>query len=168
MADKDRDKQTEQQPGDREGRGAREETAVPSRRDRQRARLKDARHTVRAESVSEPLQRVVGDDEAPFGPPTGEVSTKVDEARKGVAERIAFADHEALDPVDEPDELLTPHGIEKSQVIHNRQNEALLAAQPDLSEEGDGDGGGTEPRAQGKPQRGAGAGTGASSSRPAA
>lgn len=161
------DKQTEQQQGS-EGRGAREETAVPSRRDRQRARIKDARHAVRAESVSEPLNRVVGDDEAPFGPPTGEVSTKVDEARKGVAERIAFADHEALDPVTEPDELLTPHGIEKSQVIHNRQNEALHDAQPDLSEEGDG--GGSEPQgqaqqgqAQGKPQRGAG---GAASSRP--
>jgi hypothetical protein len=129
-----------------------EQSSVPSRRERQNQRIRELRIESRGQAVVAPLQRVVGDNEAPYGPPTGEVSTKVDEAQKDLAHRIAFADHEALEPVDEPDEPLTPHSVVKSQVIHNRQHEALLEAQPDLSEEG----AGAEPQSQGKPQQSSG------------
>lgn len=74
--------------------------------------------------ISADLQVVVGDDQAPYGPPTGVRSTKVAEAEKGVAERIAFADHEALHKVPEPDEKLTAHGVPVSSVVHNAQADA--------------------------------------------
>lgn len=64
----------------------------PSRDTHQR--MKEYRHAHRAESVSAPLQVVVGDDDAPYGPATGTVTTKQLEAKKGTEEKRRFADHE--------------------------------------------------------------------------
>lgn len=47
-------------------------------------------------AVAAPLRRVVGDDAAPFGPPSGTITTKAEAASKNEREREAFADFEAL------------------------------------------------------------------------
>lgn len=47
-------------------------------------------------AIHAPLRRVVGDDAAPLGPPSGETSSKAQEAVKDDAHRRAFADHERL------------------------------------------------------------------------
>jgi hypothetical protein len=53
-------------------------------------------------TVAAPLNTVVGDNEAPFGPPTGTITTKQAVMRDAAssAERMAFGDHEWL-PEDE-------------------------------------------------------------------
>jgi hypothetical protein len=52
--------------------------------------------------VAAPLNKVIGDNEAPFGPPTGTITTKQAVMREASssAERLAFGDHEWL-PEDE-------------------------------------------------------------------
>lgn len=77
--------------------------------------------------IAAPNQVVVGDDEAPLGPPTGVRSTKRTEAEKDLAHRLAFADHEALGKVEVGAEE-TPHGVPTSQVIHNEQADAQATA----------------------------------------
>jgi hypothetical protein len=93
------------------------ESATDEHRDAYRAQLADvsnedptpdqavseavsgARAAVTRAQVVEPLQRIVGDDDAPFGPPTGTITTKsaiMEETKPGDPERNAFADHERL------------------------------------------------------------------------
>lgn len=88
--------------------------------------LAEGRVAARALTVSGPLNVVVGDDEAPYGPPTGTLSTKRDEAQKDLAHRLAFADHEAVEKVStEGVDPLTPHGVVNGQFVHNDQAEAF-------------------------------------------
>lgn len=56
-----------------------------------------ARTAARSQGIVAPLQVVVGDDDAPYGPPTGVVTTKQTEAEKGPEEKRRFADHEHVD-----------------------------------------------------------------------
>jgi hypothetical protein len=82
------------------------------------------------EMVAAPLQVVVGDDEAPYGPPSGTITTKAIEAGKDHAHRVAFADHEALNRV--PDELEGNVGLTStpnSAKVHNLQAEAKERAE---------------------------------------
>lgn len=91
--------------------------------------LGSARTDARRDAIVGPLHRVVGDDLAPLGPPTGTITTKETEARKGPEERRAFADHEAVERVEEPEPKLTPHAAEKEPIIENRQVEAKEQAE---------------------------------------
>lgn len=77
--------------------------------------------------VSAPLQVVVGDDQAPFGPPTGVKSTKQQEAAKGEAERRAFAEGEPLKRV-EPLEPAPETGTSSADA-HNAQADARDAVE---------------------------------------
>jgi hypothetical protein len=82
----------------------------------------EARAALQNSRVSAPLQVVHGDDEAPFGPPTGTISTKSIEAAKDEASRKAFADGEALEKVEGA--AVTPSGKPNSPAVHNEQVEA--------------------------------------------
>lgn len=64
----------------------------PSRDAEQRMKAHRVAH--RVEATAAPLQVVVGDDDAPYGPPSGVVTTKQTEAKKGAEEKRRFADHE--------------------------------------------------------------------------
>jgi hypothetical protein len=77
-------------------------------------------------AAAAPLRRVVGDDAAPYGPPSGTVTTKAEAAKVSDADRRAFADHEAL-PGEEIPHAGTPNpslpaaaGV-SSEEIHNAQ-----------------------------------------------
>lgn len=48
----------------------------------------------RTAAVAVPLQQVIGDNDAPIGPPTGTITTKEAVAQQGVREKLAFMDHE--------------------------------------------------------------------------
>lgn len=60
--------------------------------------LADLSAYARTVTVAVPLNEVIGDDEAPFGPPSGTITTKQTAAReaKSSVERMAFGDHEWL------------------------------------------------------------------------
>jgi hypothetical protein len=88
-----------------------------------RQRITDQRVEHRRLTVSGPLQRVVGDDQAPLGPPTGTLSTKREEAEKDLAHRLAFGPNEAKEKVPEPEEKFTGHAVPKGQLVHNEQQE---------------------------------------------
>lgn len=88
-----------------------------------------ARRSLNTAMVAAPLQRVIGDDEAPYGPGSGVLSTKKQEALKSEESRRAFAEGEALEEVEEPADPLTPHAATKSPVVHNQQVEAKDAAE---------------------------------------
>lgn len=55
-----------------------------------------ARTDIALNTVAVPLNEVVGDDDAPYGPPSGTITTKQAAARQSPEDRRAFADHEAL------------------------------------------------------------------------
>jgi hypothetical protein len=61
------------------------------------SRMAEARVASRSYGVTGPLQVVIGDDDAPYGPPSGVVTTKQLEAQKGPEEKRRFADHEHIE-----------------------------------------------------------------------
>ena len=71
--------------------------------------------------VALPLQRVVGDDAAPYGPPTGTVTTKQALAAESDENRRRFADHERL-PEDADNE-----GLQAQSTVESDQAEAVVA-----------------------------------------
>lgn len=79
--------------------------------------LKRLRQEHRMVSTAAPLQVVVGDDDAPYGPPTGTVTTKQTEAKKGPEEKRRFADHEQAE---------VPEGASE---VEQRQAENVRAAE---------------------------------------
>lgn len=109
----------------------------------------DARAKARAyaDSVATvvPLQQVVGDDDAPYGPPTGTITTKQTEAAKSSVEKERFADHEQLE-VPEGASPVEQHQAERLQEVEK-------IAQEELSS-GDGEEGGesTEDTTEAPPQ----------------
>jgi len=60
------------------------------------AALTEARVAARHIAVATPLNQVIGDNDAPMGPPSGVITTKQAVARTGVREKMAYADHERL------------------------------------------------------------------------
>ena len=58
--------------------------------------INNARRHVRIASVAMPLNTVIGDDDAPLGPPSGTITTKQAVARQSLVDRGAFSDHEHL------------------------------------------------------------------------
>lgn len=78
-------------------------------------------------ATAAPLRVVVGDDQAPYGPPSGTVSTKGIEAAKDEAHRRQFADGEAIAKVGEQEQ--PPHGIVTHDVVHNAQVDAAESAE---------------------------------------
>jgi hypothetical protein len=92
--------------------------------------LSDARVRGRVASIAVPLNQVIGDDNAPIGPPSGTITTKQAVARIGPVEKRAFADHERL-PEEAGNERLNE--VERVQaelkgVVEDVHNEALEAA----------------------------------------
>lgn len=78
------------------------------------ARIGEARVEARSLAVAVPLTRVVGDDAAPDGPPSGTITSAATVAAKGRDEKQAFAPGEA-DPADADNEQLPP--------VHRQQAE---------------------------------------------
>ena len=88
----------------------------------------------RAATIAVPLNEVVGDNDAPLGPPSGTITTKQAVMRQGPAERAAFGDHERL-PEDAENEGLSD--VERAQaeakaLVEDLHTEAL----DDASESG--------------------------------
>lgn len=112
-----------------------EETS--SARLEQRSALGSARTAIRHALVAAPLRRVVGDDQAPFGPPSGTVTTKgavVEGLEPGDPEREAFAQNEAVpgekvEGADTADPSLPASVVPTSPEIHNAQVENAEAAE---------------------------------------
>lgn len=88
----------------------------------------EVRNAATLVGTSAPLQRVIGDDQAPLGPPTGTISTKAVEAAKSDAQRAAFGDHEALpgEKVTTP-QVPSPAGGPTGDEVHDRQVETTEA-----------------------------------------
>lgn len=120
-----------------------------------------ARAQINHAAVSGPLQIVVGDDLAPHGPPSGELSTRAAEHAK---DPVHFGPNEAVAKVPAPVGAGVSDGNANSPAeIHNAQAEATQASaevaaelvrgeQPDPSDlafglDGDGDGDGEDPAA---------------------
>lgn len=81
--------------------------------------LKTLSQRHRAEAVAAPLQVVVGDDDAPHGPPTGVITTKQAVAKESAEAKRRFADHEQIE---------VPEGasdIEKQQAANTRAVEEV-------------------------------------------
>lgn len=80
-------------------------------------------------AVSAPLRVVVGDDQAPYGPPSGTVSTKGAEAAKSPEAARQFADGEAtvVGKVGEQEQPF--HGVPTHDVVHNEQVDSARAAE---------------------------------------
>lgn len=72
------------------------ETDPHSVREKTQELLSGLRVAGRVASIVAPLQKVIGDDEAPLGPPTGVITTKSAMAGVDAASRAAFASNEAL------------------------------------------------------------------------
>lgn len=68
--------------------------------------LAQARVAVSQATISAPLNVVIGDNDAPMGPPTGTVTTKQAMMREGGDNKRAFGDHERL-PEEAEDEGLS-------------------------------------------------------------
>ncbi len=99
--------------------------------------VRQRRHDSRRESVAVPNNVVVGDDEAPIGPPTGTITTKQAVSKEGPIEKQAFADHEA-EPGDE--ELEGTGEVHSQQAVARAElDEATQAALEDSGEEGSSD-----------------------------
>jgi hypothetical protein len=97
-----------------------------------KASIGGQRNELRQSLIAGPLQVVIGDDQAPVGPPTGTVTTRQAVAREGDVERQAFADHDALEPIEGVDALdarLPAAGTFTGDQIHNAQHENLKAAE---------------------------------------
>ncbi len=98
--------------------------------------LGPAREAVRHATVVAPLQRVVGDDSAPQGPPSGTVTTKADATSSGKpADVQAFAQGEEMAVLGkkvEANDTATNHTIVTGQAtqgdIHNKQTDNRAAA----------------------------------------
>jgi hypothetical protein len=73
--------------------------------------------------VAAPLQVVVGDNEAPLGPPTGTRTTKRALMNQDAAHAAAFGPNEAREKVEEPEQPLTFATVPKSPVVYNQQVE---------------------------------------------
>jgi len=58
--------------------------------------VSDLRAASRMASTAVPLNQVIGDDDAPLGPPSGTITTKQAVARSGPEQKAAYADHERL------------------------------------------------------------------------
>lgn len=91
-------------------------------------------------TVAAPLQVVIGDDLAPYGPGSGTISTKQVEAAKnpGGADRVAFADNEVLvgDPkFAEPAQPFSPVADTAAQV-HESQRQARVQTERAIAELG--------------------------------
>lgn len=82
--------------------------------------LREARLAGRL-AVSAPLQKVVGDDQAPLGPPTGTVTTKQTAAGESDEARKAFAPNEAAPGSEVEVGEGGFSGRLPSQEVHNRQ-----------------------------------------------
>lgn len=106
--------------------------------------LGPARVALRSASVAAPLQRVIGDDQAPYGPGTGVVTTKgavVDGLPVGHPDREAFAQGEAREFVEgagTPAPMLPRSAIVTSPEVHNAQAAATQQAEEVASEIADG------------------------------
>lgn len=94
-----------------------------------------ARQLAKQITVVGPLQRVIGDDQAPYGPPSGTVTTRQAVAQKAVAEgdqrtREAFADHDAVSKVDATQDSVPLSGASpvESAAVHNAQADAFDVA----------------------------------------
>jgi hypothetical protein len=96
-------------------------------------------------SVAAPLNVVVGDNEAPFGPPTGTITTKQAVMRdaSSSAERLAFGDHEWL-PEDAEERNLGESTSGTVQAAQAEVSGRVEAVTDDLINEGE-DGGTDEP-----------------------
>jgi hypothetical protein len=70
----------------------------PSHRIAAKALIPQVTLALRVATVVGPAQRVIGDDQAPYGPPTGVTTTKLDivQSTEDRAEHVAFADNEAI------------------------------------------------------------------------
>ncbi len=107
------------------------ESSMPGRAARQEAKagVGDARVLLRNAITAAPLRRVVGDDQAPVGPPSGTITTKgevVDGAEPGSALRRAFGPNEArsgerVDGAGEPPPGLPGAAVVSGAEIHNAQ-----------------------------------------------
>jgi hypothetical protein len=85
----------------------------------------------KASLTAVPLNQIVGDNDAPIGPPSGTITTKQAVARLGPAEKRAFADHERL-PEEASNEGLSD--VERAQaeakaLVEDIHNEVLEEAQ---------------------------------------
>jgi hypothetical protein len=89
-------------------------------------------------SVSAPLNRVIGDNEAPFGPPTGTITTKqaVMRAAENSNERNAFGDHEWL-PEDAEARNLADSTSGKVQAAQAEQSGKLEKVTEEILSSGD-------------------------------
>lgn len=96
----------------------------------------EARAQARAINVSVPLNEVIGDNDAPLGPPSGVITTKQAVAGLGPEEKRAYADHERL-PHEAEDEGLSP--VERAQAAAKAKlaelHEGLLNEQAEAGNE---------------------------------
>lgn len=119
-----------------EQRRAADAEGEPGRRLSEKLALGPARTAIRR-AVAAPLRRVVGDDAAPHGPASGELSSKAEEAAKSDAGRRAFAPGEALPGqkvkgVGTPPALLPASSDPSSGEVHNAQADAAEQAEEAL------------------------------------
>lgn len=84
--------------------------------------LAEARIAGRLATVVIPLNEVVGDNDAPYGPPSGTITTKQAVARESQENKEAFSDHEWL-PEKSDDEGLSD--IEQRQAEARRELEEV-------------------------------------------
>jgi hypothetical protein len=89
-------------------------------------------------SVSAPLNRVIGDNEAPYGPPTGTITTKQAVMREASNsnERNAFGDHEWL-PEDAEERNLADSTSGKIQAAQAEQSGKLEKVTEEILDSGD-------------------------------
>jgi len=92
----------------------------------------EARIHARTLNVAVPLNQVIGDDNAPVGPPSGTITTKTVVASEGGLEKSAFMDHERL-PEDADNERL--NDVERAQaqaraLVEEVHQEALESSAP--------------------------------------
>lgn len=113
----------------------------PGRRLAEKLALGPARTALRL-AVAAPLRRVIGDDAAPLGPASGEVSTKAQEAVKDEAHRRAFAPGERLPGdrvagVGTPPDMIPASSDPSSGEIENAQARNAERAEQVLEELGE-------------------------------
>ena len=100
---------------------------IPSTRESAMEHYSEMRTRGRAASIAVPLNEVIGDNDAPLGPPSGTITTKQAVVRQSEADRAAYADHERL-PEEAEDEGLSD--VERAQaeakaLVEELHNEAL-------------------------------------------
>lgn len=107
-------------------------------------RLSPLRVALRHATIAAPLRRVVGDDAAPYGPPSGTVTSKgqiVEGLEPGHPDRVAFAENEAvpgetIEHAAQPEPLLPISTKPTSEEIHNAQVANVEAAEELIAEAG--------------------------------